>query len=337
MIMFRISLILGVVFLPRIAAADGAAFTGQTMGTSYAVTLAKSVGGEKIGALKAKTDALLKKFSGEFSTYDPSSLISRFNQTTSTEPVPVSRSLAVVAKLATEVSQQTGGAFDPTVAPLLKLWGFGPGAAARSNAPAQRDIDAVLAVTGTKHFRIRSSPPSLQKAIPEVKLDLSAIAKGYGVDEVGRMLEAEGIADYLVDIGGELRARGRNSKGDVWLIGVAVPDKVRSDFDRVVSLPNMSIATSGDYEKYIEVGGQRIAHIIDPRSGRPIAHKLASATVITQDCAQADAYATALMVAGEEDAKRMASRLKFAALLIVRDGEGFVTWASDGWPGGKNE
>ncbi len=323
-------IILGVALLPHLAIAEGTRIQGLTMGTSYSITIPQKLEPAKTRELSGKIRALFESFSHEFSTYDPTSAISGFNQDTSTDPIPVSSQFAKLVLLSTKLATKTKGAFDPTVEPLLAVWGFGHGQS-RNSIPSQSEIDVARSKIGVDKLTIKREPPSLRKTIPDLHLDLSALAKGYGVDEVGRLLEAEGYSNYLVEIGGEIRARGRNPRGDFWRIGIAVPDDTRTELETIVALENTSIATSGDYQKYIEIDGNRIAHIIDPRTGRPIVHQLASATVLHVDCAVADAYATALMVVGSDAAKIMAETLAVPVLLIIRDGANFIPWTSKNW------
>jgi thiamine biosynthesis lipoprotein len=202
------------------------------------------------------------------------------------------------------------------------LWGFGP--EERSvDVPSEESIAKVMQLIGYRKISARLSPPSIKKDIPNVYCDLAATAKGHGVDRIAEYLEFNGISDYLVEIGGEIRARGRNQLDTVWQVGIAVP-KNESGIQAVVPLNNLSMATSGDYRFYYEREGIRYSHIINPRTGKPITHKLASVTVIHTTCAYADAMATAIIALGPEDGYELALRENLPAFLIVREKDSFV-------------
>ena len=173
--------------------------------------------------------------------------------------------------------------------------------------------------TGYEKLEYRLDPPALRKLHPELTIDLSALAKGYGVDVLAEYLEEVGVQDYMVEIGGEIRARGTNPDGQVWRIGIEKPEPggQRSVYE-ALPLEDLGMATSGDYRNYYELDGERLSHTIDPRTGRPITHKLASVTVLHEECAFADAYATALNVLGPERGYELAVSLKLPALFIVR-------------------
>ncbi|MGH1420059.1 MAG: FAD:protein FMN transferase [Hyphomicrobiaceae bacterium] len=319
------------VFAPCSVSADETVIQGLSMGTTYTISITQDLEPREKKKLAQKIQMLLEDFSQEFSTYDTTSKISIFNRTKSTKPFPVSARFARLTTLAAEIAKKTKGAFDPTIEPVAALWGFGVNKS-RGTAPGQTEIDHALSTVGITKLAVIQRPPSLRKLNPQLQLDLSAMAKGFGVDEVSRLLNREGFRNYMVEIGGEIHARGRNSKGDVWRIGIAVPDRTTNKLEAIVKLSNTSIATSGDYQKYVEIDGDRVAHIIDPRNGKPISHKLASASVLHDDCAIADAFATALMVVGHREAKEMAEKLELPVLLIVREAGGFVTWTSKQWP-----
>jgi thiamine biosynthesis lipoprotein len=217
----------------------------------------------------------------------------------------------------------TGGAFDVTIGPVVNLWGFGP-QARPEQVPSEESLAMALAATGYEKLELRADPPAV-RATPPQYVDLSAIAKGYGVDAVARFLENEGIEAYLVEIGGEVRVNGRKPDGSTWRLAIEQPVSEGREVNRVVALESRAMATSGDYRNYYESEGRRYSHTIDPETGKPIAHRLASVTVIADDCMTADALATGFNVMGYEQANELAVRENIPAYFIVRTEEGFET------------
>ena len=233
----------------------------------------------------------------------------------------MSRETAEVVALALEVSELSRGSFDVTVGPLVNLWGFGPDPA-RDRVPGDDEIAAALAGIGYGKLRLRAgAEPALWKEAP-LYADLSAVAKGYAVDRVAALLEARGVRNYLVDIGGEMRAAGRKQSGALWRVAVQSPAG-GGDLARVLEVTDVAVATSGDYRNYFELAGTRYSHTIDPRSGRPIRHNLASVTVVDSSAARADALATALNVMGVESGAALAEELQLPVLFIVKEDDGF--------------
>ena len=259
---------------------------------------------------------------GRLSTYRADSELSRFNRSRKTDWIPASEEFVKVLREALSISDRSGGAFDVTVGPLVNLWGFGP-ERRRGLVPSQEEIEARKKLVGYRKLHVRTSPSSVKKDIPELYCDLSAIAKGYAVDKAAEYLEGEGFEDYMVEVGGEVRAKGRNQNGDPWRIGVQRPDTAGS-LEKIVSISDAGVATSGDYLNYFEVDGVRYSHTIDPRTGRPITHSLASVTVIHPSCMTADGMATAINVLGPDEGYAFAVREKLAVLMIVRGKDSFV-------------
>lgn len=296
---------------------------GQTMGTSYRVVYLDPEGRN----FKPAVDSLLLVFNQSLSTYISDSEISRFNQSDSLIfELPF---FLPVLESSKEVFEMTNGAFDPTVGPVVNLWGFGPG------GPQLKDsvnINAILPRIGFE--KITFDQQLVRKQVPGMYLDFSAIAKGYGVDVVAEYLESKGIENFLVEIGGELVARGLNDKGELWKVGINKPEEMgsASELYSVVALANKGMATSGNYRNYYEVDGLKISHTIDPKTGRPVRHGLLSATVLADDCMTADAIATALMVMGTEKAIALQESLKnFEIFLIFNDESGMLnSFASEG-------
>ena len=289
---------------------------GRAMGTSYLVEADCAEGAPGVGIV-----SVLAEVNRQMSTYDDGSELSAFNRAPVGAAMPVSAELAEVAVLAQQVAARTGGAFDATVAPLVALWGFGVDAAPQP--PTAAELQTARAVVGYRRFDARLAPPTLRKLAP-VTLDFSALAKGYAVDRIARLLELSGCRSYLVELGGEVRVHGANAGGQPWRIGIESPFGSRLALQ--LSLREGAVATSGDYRQYrpleSETGRVRATHILDPRSGAPVNHRLASATVVAETAALADAYATALMVLGEEAGLAFAERHDLAALFIRRTDTG---------------
>ena len=232
------------------------------------------------------------------SAYREDSEVTRVNRHRSGTPVPVAADTFAVLALAREVSDASGGAFDVTVAPAVNAWGFGPGGARR--VVPERELAGLRPQLGWQRLALDAATTSVRKSAPDVAVDLSGIAKGYAVDVAARALEALGLADYMVEAGGEIRTRGHNAGGDPWQIAIERPDAVPQRAQRIVPLSGLAMATSGDYRIYFERDGVRYCHEIDPATGRPVRHALASVSVVAPTCGAADAWATALMVLGPE-------------------------------------
>ncbi len=287
--------------------------SGDAMGTTYALQ------GNCPGDLPApRIGAELDRLNGLMSTYDRDSELSRFNQGPTGVVTPVAPDLARVVAVAGRVADMTGGAFDPTVAPLVALWGFG--AEPAPGPPTRQDVADARRLVDHRRIGIRLAPPTLEKLAPAT-VDLSGIAKGYAVDRIADILDARGCRAYLIELGGEIRASGRAPGGGAWRVGVESPAGLK--LATTVKLEGGGMATSGDYRQYREEAGNRVSHVIDPRSGYPVAHRLASVTVIAENAMLADAYATALLVMGDGEGMRFADTADLAALFIVRDDHGF--------------
>lgn len=298
------------------------ALSGATMGTRYRIKAAGTQPGMDIPELNAGIDRILKDIDERMSVHRPQSEMSQFNAAPSTDWTPVSPQTHAVLSRALEIGRLSGGAFDVTVGPLVKLWGFGP-ATPITSPPSPRQVEAVASWTGYRGLACRSEPPALRKSEPTLRADLSGIAKGFAVDQVARYLGRNGAKDYLVEIGGEIRVAGRGPTG-AWRIGIEKPLLTGRTVHRVVRLDNQAIATSGDYRIFFEQGGRRYPHIIDPRTGMPVAHRLASVTVIAPTTMDADAWSTALMVLGPDEGVALAEHHGLAAFFIVKTSNGFT-------------
>lgn len=317
--------------------ADPSVIVGETMGTTYHVDVPAVIEPAVSRELRRAIDARLEDVNDLFSTWRPDSEISRFNGRGGDEPFPVSTETVAVLTAAAEISARTGGLFDATVGPLVDLWSFGPDRRPRE-VPADAEIEAARAKLGTFRFLIENGESKLRASSPAVRLDLSAIAKGYGVDAVAAVIREAGYDDWLVEVGGEVRVSGRSGRGDAWRLGIEKPLAGERAVERVVPLPAgpdgslVAMATSGDYRNFFEVEGVRYAHVIDPRTGRPARTDVASASVLAADCMTADAFATACCVAGPEEAYDLLIDNGLEGLLLVATGDGFETLATPGFP-----
>jgi len=302
---------------------------GGTMGTSYSVTVKGYVSRRKVDRLYRKVEAELAKVNRQMSTWIDDSEISRFNRSTNTEPFQTSEAFAQVVGTALELSASTGGAFDPTLNPLLNLWGFGSGSDNEEDkVPSDAQIAKAKKLTGWRKLHADEKTSSLWKSIPGLQLDLGAIAKGYGVDTVGRLLDQEGYAEWFVEIGGEVAARGTNPDGVPWRIGIQFPttNPVVDRLQGILNLSQGAVATSGDYRSYIQQDGTLYSHILDPRSGRAVLSDTASVTVAAPDCMHADGIATALFVMGaDEGLAWVEQRPEVEVMFLVRGADGEIS------------
>jgi len=299
-------------------------FSGPTMGTRFTVKVVDLPKHVEVEALKREILDKLRGLEALMSTYDPDSELSRLNRFEGPDWFDVSPQTAAVVDEALRIGELTDGAFDVTVAPLVSLWNFGPARPTIDRVPSNAQIEEAKARVGFRRIEVRRSPPGVRKERKDVSIDLSGIAKGFAADRLAEHLEHRGIRNYMVDVGGEVKARGRNPRGKPWQIAVESPLMSTRQIQRVVPLDGLAVATSGDYRNYFEQDGIRYCHILDPRSGRPITHKLASVSVLDPSCMRADALATALMVLGPEAGYNFAREHELAAFFIVNSDAGFV-------------
>ena len=286
------------------------------MGTTWSVRVRASDVGDEAGLRGAIAQAL-ESVEEEMSHYRPASRLSRFNRHVEPTWFSVSPVFAQLVGRAEQVWRETGGAFDVTCAPLIDLWGFGPkGAVAR--VPTDGEIAAAMSRVGVRHLESREDPPALKKDLPGLELNLSAIAKGHGADRVGQLLDTRGIHDWLVEVGGELAIAGEKAPGVSWTIAIERPTASGRLDHEALEVTDVAVATSGDYHIFWRDEGQRFSHIIDPRVGRPVTHDTASVSVFAGTCAEADAWATAFLVLGAEEALKVADSLDLAATFVVR-------------------
>jgi thiamine biosynthesis lipoprotein len=294
--------------------------TGSTMGTTYSVKVVGPLHDTRV--LRNTIDTRLEAVNAQMSTWRTDSEISRFNASESTAWFPVSTDFLTVTRRAKELGRLTDGALDITVMPLVDLWGFGP-AFSPDAVPDAATIAAVLTRVGSQNVEIRNDPPALRKVDATTRIDLSAIAKGFGVDTLADLLSAMGYRNFLVEIGGEVRAAGVRPDGSAWRVAVEKPVAGERTAELVVPLQDAAVATSGDYRNFFEMNGTRYSHVIDPRTGSPPDNGVASVTVVTADATTADGLATGLMVMGKDAGLALAEREELAVLFILRRPDGF--------------
>lgn len=306
-------------------------YAGQAMGTTYSIIFEAPSGD---GVPQARVDSLLDALNASLSTYIPSSIISGINTSADTSQwFALDGHFSRVMERSQELYERSGGAFNPAIGPLIDAWGFG--AEGPGNTPSDEDIARLLAIVDFGGFMYDASRPALKKSAPDGSLNFNAIAKGYGVDIVGELLEEGGISDYFVEIGGEVRSRGQHPEGRPWRVGIERPAAnmlASQTAQQVVNLEAAAMATSGNYRNYIERDGQRFTHILDPASGRSKTTSMLSATVIAPDCMTADAWATAFVVMGLEAAMELVESdpALEAYFILAGEGEGYDIRMSSG-------
>jgi FAD:protein FMN transferase len=294
---------------------------GTTMGTTYAIKYLHKEGLN----FQASIDSLLEVFNQSMSTYIPDSEISLFNKNSDFEfRLPY---FYPVLEKSQEVYEATGGAFDPTIMPLVNAWGFGP---SKERVPDSSTVLYLLQLVNFKNIVFNDKV--VKKTMPGAMLDFSAIAKGYGVDVIADFLASKDVKNMMVEIGGEVVCRGVNESGNLWTIGIDKPDLEQRSFQAIVKLENKAVATSGNYRNFYVKDGKKYAHTLSPVTGFPVEHSLLSASVFSKDCMTADAYATAFMVMGLEKAKEVLEKHKeLDAFLIYADENGqYKTFTTEG-------
>ncbi|MEO6244705.1 MAG: FAD:protein FMN transferase [Opitutaceae bacterium] len=314
-------------FVVTSGAAESLVLSGRAMGTAWTLKLIlKAEHGDVVG-LRRQVEAKLERLEQTFSTYRPSSELSRFNATRHLEWIAVSPELALVAAESRRLSELTDGAFDVTVEPLVRLWGFGR--ERRTGAiPSAAEIAAARENVGWRWLEVRANPPALRKVRAQITADFSSMAKGFAADAVSALLKAAGLPNHLVQIGGDVRTGGTLAERSGWPIAIERPLDDAPGVEGVVVLTGQAVSTSGDFRNFFRVGDQRYNHIIDPRTGRPATGNLASVSVVHESCASSSALATALFALGVEEGFRLATQEHVACLFLVRDGVGFVRHAT---------
>jgi FAD:protein FMN transferase len=288
--------------------------SGSAQGTTYHITYQTAVEND----YSLQIDSILKAFDLTFSEYIPNSIVSRINRNDST--VEINDMFKVVFEKSLEVYKESGGAFDLTIAPLVNAWGFGPG----EKRKASPNIDSLKQFVGM--YKVKIEGKKLIKDLPGITLDVNGIAQGYSVDIVGDFFEKKGIKNYMVEIGSEVRAKGKNDKGKLWRIGVDKPSYTKQpgeDLQTILSLDNKAMTTAGNYRSYFEENGVKYSHIIDPHTGKPIKNRLLSVTIVAPDALTADAYDTPCMVIGLEKTRELLKKHpELDAYLIFNDEQG---------------
>jgi thiamine biosynthesis lipoprotein len=303
--------------------------TGPTMGSTYSITISdperKLTPEPDLPSISQKVEQVLADINRTMSTYDPKSEISIFNDSTSTEKVAVSADFARVVHRAKEIHLASHEAFDITVSPLVDLWGFGH-RGEQPKPPNKDEITRTLQSVGSDKLEVTLDPPAIRKSIPDIRINLNAIAPGHAADRLGQLLEELGYQHYLIDVGGEFLARGLSDSGEPWRIAIERPERSgipKQTIQRILRVSDRAIATSGDYRQYFEHEGKFYSHTIDPKTGKPVSHALASATVIAKDAMSADGWATAVMVLGPEKGMELVKSLDdVEAVLLIRREDG---------------
>ncbi len=298
--------------------------SGPTMGTTYNVKFV-SVDGVEQQKLKREIDQSLLNINQLMSTYIKDSELSRFNQWRSVEPFPMSAQTLDVLIEAKRLGVMSAGLLDVTIGPLVNLWGFGP-QNRPEKVPTEKLIDTTRQKVGLDKLKIGTTWAS--KSHPDLYIDLSTIAKGYAVDKLAELLQTFSINNYLVEIGGEMRLAGQKASGKPWKIAIEKPETEQRSIQKIISVCDNAVATSGDYRNYYEQNGVRYSHLINPTTGYPIKHNLVSVTVIHASSMTADGLATALNVMGKEKALELAEKDGIAVLLITKEKDGFTEYTS---------
>ena len=298
-----------------------AAFHGLAMGSSWTLKIAtRGLGDTLLDAAQAAVGRALGDVERRMSHYDGESELSRLNRHPLGEPFSLSVPTRQVFAVAQSVQAASGGAFDVALGRVVDEWGFGPAGKARA-VPADGELQALRHLQAGSPLHIDPQAGTVTRRAP-VQANLSGIAKGYGVDRASAALDALGIGDYMVEVGGEIRTRGLNGSGQPWQLAIEQPDAMPQRAFFIVPLSGLSLATSGDYRNYFQHAGRRYSHEIDPATAAPVQHGLASVSVVAPDCTRADAWSTALFVLGPDRGPALAHRLGLAACFLLRDGDG---------------
>ncbi len=324
----NICLIFGIAFLFFACKAKNKEYVrigGNAQGTTFAITYEP----QTANSYEGEIDSLFKAIDHSMSLWDTTSLIVKFNE--SNKPIIVDTFFQDVLKASFIINKATSGAFDPTVGPLVKVWGF----ARKHNKkiPTDGQIDSLRPFIGLQNILLKDN--LLIKEMAQCELDFNAIAQGYTVDVIADFLERKGVINYLVEVGGELRSKGKNQKGENWQIGIEKPDFNESSsgnsIEEIVAISGKSLATSGNYRKFIEIDGQKFSHTIDPLTGRPVIHNTLSVSVIADKCMDADAYATAFMVMGKDKALNFAAEHGMEIQCVTSENDELKIYRSAGF------
>lgn len=316
-ILISFSFIIGLIACVNVGSLKQVKFNGSAQGTYYAVTY-YDIDGRNF---QNEIDSLLNEFDKIASMWVENSVISKVNRNDA--DVKVDEIFTTLFKMSKDVHNKSGGTFDPTIGPLVNAWGFGFTDRMKVD---QHVVDSLLPFIGFEKVGLDMN--KVDKSIPQIQFDFNAIAQGYSVDLIGNLLEEKGIKDYLVDVGGEVLGKGKKPNGDKWKLGIEKPSdnaEYGEGLKAIVHLDDKAIATSGNYRKFYEEDGIRYSHTIDPKTGYPVQHSLLSVSVLANDCASADAWATAFMVSGLEGSKELLKNLKnLQAYFIYSDQNGVL-------------
>ncbi len=292
---------------------------GSTMGTTYSIKGCCSTLDHS--SIKQEIDSSLEKINNLMSTYRKDSELSKFNKYKAKSWFKISDNTFQVIKTSMEISSKTNGMYDITVGPLVNLWGFGPNNL--RNVPSESKLNLTKKRIGYKKIKLNEKSTSIMKTMDLIYLDLSSLAKGFGVDYIAQLFDKMTIKHYLIEIGGEIKTRGMNTKNQQWKIAIQDPDSEENNFSKVIPLSNLAIATSGNYRNYFNENGQNYSHIINPTTGYPITHTTVSVSVIDKNCILADAWATALLTLGYPKGYELALKEKIGAYFIYKKGQFF--------------
>ena len=306
-------------------------FSGETMGTTYQITIINHSNNELDAIhLQEKIDSLFMHVNNLFSTYTNNSELAQFNNKMSIVPVKISTEFSELYEKAVSISLSSNGSFDFTVLPLVELWGFGP-EFNNSKIPSKKKITDIMHYTGIN--KLKYADGYLSKLNKNVQIDFSAIAKGWGVDQVALFLNDQGFNDYMVEIGGEIRVSGLNNFNLGWSLGISSPEDSETGLYTTITVSDLSVATSGNYNNYFTLENTNYSHIINPKIGYPIRHDLVSATIVAEDCATADAIATAVMVKGFNMGLEWINSLPDIECLLIKknDSGNYISGKSSGF------
>ena len=293
--------------------------SGETMGTTYNIKIRSN---KNDNMLHNRVKQKLIEINQTMSVFEKDSEVNRINDAPADEWIELSDEMASILKAAHAIYKKTDGAFDPTIGKLVDIWGFG--IVKTEKIPLQEEIDEVLSYSGFNRIKFSSDYKKLKKDDGRTHLNLSAIAKGYGVDEIAKLLENEGYKNFLVEIGGEISAKGNRAKSESgWNIGIMDPTNNAQNI-AVATLKNSAVATSGDYFNYIHTDDAVYSHTISMKDGRPVRSNLTSVTVFGDNCRDADGYATSFMVMGAKKALAFANRHNLEAIFFVKDESGKI-------------
>ena len=290
---------------------------GNTMGTYYFIEVIDVPVELKIKNIELEIKNTLKKANKILSNWDKDSEISIINKTDKTTAIKISDELNEVFKTAKEINAKSNGFFDLTLDPIIELWGFGYKSKQMQIIPKDNQIKNILSLIGQKSFlKMNFDNNELIKKNKDIKINLSSIGKGYGIDLIGKKLDQLGINNYIINIGGDILTKGYNSKKENWVIGIENPNLKEKLIKEIVNLTNKGLATSGDYKNFFTKDGKRYSHIINPKTGKPIKHSTKSVTVIHENSMKADGWATAFLALGSLEGLKIADKEKIAVLFI---------------------